>query len=337
MLKQMNGGVADRSTEMSRDDQILLALTELAYRPSMLPPHLLTGGAMVAALWYFGSPLQAVLWGAAYLAVTLYRVFHQQSGPRTVYDRGSAELYSHKAALGALAASLCWGLLAVFLFPEHDPLGQFFITLFISVIGMTAAIMLAHNLPTAFCFVLPMMIMLVLKLFMIGTTLHIAMGVGGIALIGMQIGTARRQNKTLLETYELRYENQDLITQLSAEKHRTEQALLRSERNNRHLLGVLENSAQGLAVFETVQGLMTWNRDLERMLRLPARLLRKGLSLAEFLGFLRDRRGRAIYPCVPPSNSGWTTKRRNFKRNSSDRDDALSSSRSMSCPAAAAC
>jgi two-component system cell cycle sensor histidine kinase/response regulator CckA len=131
--------------------------------------------------------------------------------------------WSRRFVIGSTVTGALWGVAALVLFPLGGPLLQLLVAFVIGGMSAAAAGTLSSHLPAYFGYVMPALIPLAARAFLVGDTTHEAMG-AMIALYGLGLFfVAHVNHRSLREAFRFRFENEDLLRQLSSTRGNLEE------------------------------------------------------------------------------------------------------------------
>lgn len=136
-----------------------------------------------------------------------------------------AQRYSHYM----LGAGVVWGLAGALFFREQSPLSQVFTMCGLYGIAGGAVPGHAYHPPALRAFVLPVFGIVFVRLAALGTVEYLALGVASLFYMLILLAFCRVQHKSVLESLHIRFENADLIRELTVQKANAEQAKARAE------------------------------------------------------------------------------------------------------------
>jgi len=164
-----------------------------------------------------------VLWGwfGAIAVISMFRyllVRWYRRGPATTAGAPRQEAWF---ALGTALSGITWGSAGVFLFP-HELANQVFVVFVLA--GMTAGAVVSYSslVRVALYFIVPALLPLTVRLFIVGQHMQFAMGMMSLLFMVLMLATARRMYDTTRNSLGLRFENSDLVAVLAREKAATE-------------------------------------------------------------------------------------------------------------------
>ena len=119
-------------------------------------------------------------------------------------------------------SGIVWGSVGIFLFPINSLVHQIFIAFVLGGMVAGAAGTYSVLIKAFFAYSLPTLIPIIIRFFVIGDEIHLAMG-GMVLLFGLlMFSTAKRINTVTTSSLKLQFENSDLIKYLAANKNRIE-------------------------------------------------------------------------------------------------------------------
>ena len=170
-------------------------------------------------------------WLAAFLILTVARAPAWLKYRKLLFSPGaSSRRWLRHAVVGSFASGVLWGLGTLFLIPDGEPLYQLIFP--VTVIFMSVAAMFSyapHN-PTFLAYMVPAMVPSIVGLAMQGGAVQIAFAIGLATLTIVVLWSRVQFNRMFVETMRLRFENVDLVTQLTRQKETAETANLAKSR-----------------------------------------------------------------------------------------------------------
>ena len=231
---------------------------------------------LVFVLWKQVQQGALITWVCIVLLVSLLRSllnlhFNTSVDTKTNIHRWGQLLVYGLATLGTL-----WGATAIFLFPAHSVSHQVFIAFVLAGMVAGAVGVFSALLPVFFAFTIPALSPIIVRFFIIGGELHIAMGsmtlLFGIltSLTAIRIHRSTVELVTLQEnfadrlderTIELQDANEKLRQEIN-ERRKAEQALADSERQLNDIIDFLPDPTW---VIDINGNVLAWNRAIERI------------------------------------------------------------------------
>jgi diguanylate cyclase (GGDEF)-like protein/PAS domain S-box-containing protein len=163
--------------------------------------------ALILAFMQHGAIASSVLvfWIALVILASLLRAVTVIAYRRHSREGDICTRLTH-FRLGVLCAGVAWGLAGFLLFPEGDPWHQMFLIFVLA--GMTAGgtIAFSADLFSAIGFALALVAPIVLRLFVAGDGLSVAMGVATLLYLGFMVASIWRINRQVYENITLHLE-----------------------------------------------------------------------------------------------------------------------------------
>lgn len=212
-----------------RAEQISLVYRQL---PAAQVVALINAVLLTILLWGSIPARHLLPWLAIMVLLSLARLVLERSYRRLAPPPDEAGKWGRRFVIASAAAGALWGLAGFLLFPDHDVPGQ--IGLMVLLAGMSAGATISLSaMPAAFpAFVLPALLPVALRIFLLGAGYQ-ALGLMTLMCCAGLLAMARNMGRTTRETLGLRFENLELIRNLKQEiqgKQHAEQALKESER-----------------------------------------------------------------------------------------------------------
>lgn len=203
-----------------RGEQIRVVYRNL---PLVLGGSVVVIGGMVFGLWNVVPNDGLVIWACAITLLTVSRVglywWYRRAAPDPI-----SEAWGRIFALGSAVSGVLWGALGVFLFPLGSLEYQLFILFVLVALGASAISSLTAYMPAFYAYFPVSMLPISVVMIRLNDPIHIALGVMTVAYVVVLSFFGRTMNKTLTETLTLRFENVDLVRELSAQRDEAERA-----------------------------------------------------------------------------------------------------------------
>jgi len=198
---------------------------------TMLASHLLPVliiNALVAAVMLFG------LWGLfptqnlIAWVILLYLVLFARGLALRQYQKTTPDThFPHWGlvfALGSGLSGILWGMTGVVFYPPNALEYQLFILIILTGMSAGAISTLTAYLPAFYAFVIPVMLPIGIMFLLEDDRMHTALGLMTVIYAFGMPFFARNINRSLVETLKLRFENLQLVRELSLQKEEAEQA-----------------------------------------------------------------------------------------------------------------
>ena len=208
-----------------QDREIFAEQIRALYRGSVtnILASLAAGFALVLAFWDLVPHAVLMTWyglmlftlAARYLTGVKYRKW---------FNTENTAKYAVYFTAGAGLSGLLWGLSGVWFFPEEEVSYQLFLAVTLFGMGTGSVITNSAYLPAVFAFFPATLLPLTVNLFFTADTIHISLAIMLIVALMALSYFAVINNRGLLETLRLRFENVALVKQLQVQKQEAEQA-----------------------------------------------------------------------------------------------------------------
>ena len=192
---------------------------------AILAVNPINAAIVAAVIWPSVDPWLLTGWVAAMVAVAIVRTRTRRqylSAQPTVDEH---VMWARRLVWGALATGLLWGLGgAVFYDTSASAIASQLLLVFV-IGGMVAGASgtLALHLPAFLAFTVSAVLPVAARMFAEGDATHIAMGALALVYGVAMTLIAAHSNQSVSEAFRLRFENQDLLTRLSAAQVSLEQ------------------------------------------------------------------------------------------------------------------
>lgn len=193
------------------------------YQPALLIINAIVSVAIVYGLLAVVPTEALVIWAsAALLALVLRLQFYLMF--RRADSNASHEGLARGAVICSAVSGALWGSAGLFLFPAGSLEYQLFILFVLMGMGAGAVSSLTAYMPAFYAFLPVCLIPIGLQLFGVGDPIHLALGTMTFAYLGGLCFFARTLNRTIVDSLRLRFQNIDLVRQLSEEKDAADRA-----------------------------------------------------------------------------------------------------------------
>jgi len=206
---------------------------------------LVNSSILICALWGVVSSTLLGAWLCAMFVVTggrylLYRAHLGTNPPDT-----EARTWARRFVIGAGCTGLMWGIAGSVLYPVSSLPHQFLVIFLVGGMVLAGLVILAP-VPAAFlAFMLPAIALVTATVFVQGTMLHIFMGVMMLVFLAVLLGTLPVIAGMMRDALRVKFENRELVEQLSnanrelfqrvAAQGRAEEVLRQSEQRYRYM------------------------------------------------------------------------------------------------------
>jgi len=181
------------------------------------------GTIMVAALWGAVSHRGLIVWLGCSLAIQVGRMALVSAFRSVAPSEDAVIPWGKRMDYSTAISGLAWGMVPVFLFPVDSVNHQSFLTLLITGLSCTVAVVYAPRVGSFLPAILALMLPLAARHFYEGDKLHVSVGAVLLGIGAVIILTAEHMNRVNSGVLKLRFDNNDLIASLTKEKERAEQ------------------------------------------------------------------------------------------------------------------
>ena len=170
------------------------------------------------------------VWLAGFVLLTAVRAPGWLRFRTIQFDAESSRRWLRQATIASFASGALWGLGALFLFPEGEVLYQIIFAIALIFMAVAAMFSYAPHFRTFLAFMVPSIVPGIVGLAMQGGSIQLAFAIGLSNLSVVVLWSRRSFNSMFVESMRLRFENLDLVTQLTQQKEAAEAANLAKSR-----------------------------------------------------------------------------------------------------------
>ncbi len=230
--------------------------------PSVLPGNLLVSAALAYGVWDHIEHSIVLTWVGFIYLLTFVRIPLYFSYTSQKPEEQNKYKWGHYFTLSSFLSGVLWGISGIIFFVPNDPAVLSFVT--IILLGMIAAstTSLSSHTPAHYAFVIPAVLPLTYSYMTSGLLFSIPLGLLTIIFMGINMIFSRNVSRTLQESIELRFKNDNLVTKLTIEKEKAEAA---SKAKSRFLASAshdLRQPLHALGLFVGAMELHPMNNDL---------------------------------------------------------------------------
>jgi signal transduction histidine kinase/CheY-like chemotaxis protein len=167
---------------------------------------------------------QWVLWGALMLAQAVGRGLLWRAYQRRQQPAQDIRLWAHRALLGSAVSGCIWGLGAWLVFPGDHIEYQLFFMFLVASMGSLSAIAAASYLPAFYAYTLPTILPIAVTLVFQDSLLLKVLGLISLGYLPVISAFAHNLSRSVIESFRLRFENLDLLRQVTERKEQVEEA-----------------------------------------------------------------------------------------------------------------
>ena len=213
------------------EKKILVEQVRALYRSSAtnIMASVAASFALSLAFWDVISHTVVISWFSLMLASQsarlALRLYYNKK-----FDPKNAKQFATYFTAGAALSGIIWGASGVVFFPQGETAFQLFLAATLFGMGTGSVITNSAYLPAVFAFFPTSIIPLSAALFYSPETIHISLGIMLVVALMALSYFAVVNNRGLIETLRLRFENVDLVKQLQEQKLEAEQANIAKSR-----------------------------------------------------------------------------------------------------------
>lgn len=207
--------------------QLYAEQVDLLYRNALLAYSvtLINGAILAFVQGAVIAPPVLLVWYGVLASVTVTRGLFVRRYARLKPGPDAAQRWNSIYVTGAAIAGCVWGATAFVMIPSGSIAHEVFVAFVLAGMSAGSITVLAFRMEACLAFLFPALLPLVYHYLMLGTPLHVAMGVmTAIFLLGMVV-SASRFNRSVRAALILRFDKYELEEEISR-RHRAEQALL---------------------------------------------------------------------------------------------------------------
>lgn len=184
--------------------------------------------------WYVATVLVSILrWGLPHF----YLIHTTKNTPRLVFFIS-----------GVIISAALWGLIASVLLPPNNTLQQMIVIVIIAGITAAGTQSLQPSLIASILYIIIIVFPLSIWLFLQMGSAYLILSLSMLLYILTMIIISLRSHKELKRTLLLRYENSELLNQLSIANNEIHQSLLASESDAQTLKNILDHAPIGMSI-----------------------------------------------------------------------------------------
>jgi signal transduction histidine kinase len=226
-------GDSDRiRTLLLRAEQVKLLFTSA---PLAFAGHFINGTFVTFILWDVTPHPRLIAWLIYMLAVASVRFLFVRKFWQRSPDPVESSRWGRWFSVGSALSGLGWGLAAFFIFPEQSIPHQVFLALVVAGMGAGAVTLIASVKAAFLSFTIPTFLPLIFRLLIHPDPVANAMGVMVAIFAAYMISTGLRMHGTIATSLSLRFENQDLVADLTSQINERKQAEERLRQANADL------------------------------------------------------------------------------------------------------
>jgi signal transduction histidine kinase/CheY-like chemotaxis protein len=187
---------------------------------------------MVVTQWPYATPATIGLWLALQGAAQVHRFVIWRGYRRAALTEANADAWGLSYAIYMAGAGVVWGACAFLFFRVDAPITQALTMCGLYGIAGGSVPGNAYYPKGLYAFVAVIFGAVMIRMLLIGDFAHIALGTASVFFALIMVLFCRVQHRTLIEGFQIRFENVELVAALQVEKQAAEAARARAEQAN---------------------------------------------------------------------------------------------------------
>jgi signal transduction histidine kinase/CheY-like chemotaxis protein len=187
---------------------------------------------IVVTEWPYATPATIGLWLALQAAAQVHRLLIWRSYRRATLTEATAGAWALSYAVYMADAGLVWGACAFLFFRTDQPITQALTMCGLYGIAGGSVPGNAYSPRGLYAFVGVIFGLVMIRMLQIGDFAHIALGVASLFFALIMVMFCRVQHRTVVEGFQVRFENVELVAALQAQTQAAEAARARAEQAN---------------------------------------------------------------------------------------------------------
>ncbi len=252
---------------------------------SVLPGNLLVSAALAYGVWDHIEHSIVLTWVGFIYLLTFFRIplYIRYTGQKP--EEQNKYKWGHYFTLSSFLSGVLWGISGLIFFVPSDPAVLSFVT--IILLGMIAAstTSLSSHTPAHYAFVIPAVLPLTYSYLSSDMLFNISLGLLTIIFLVVNMIFSRNVSRTLQESIELRFKNDNLVIKLTIEKEKAEAA---SESKSRFLASASHDLRQPLHALGLFVGAMELHAVSDELQDLVDKTKQSYSALEDLLDVLLD-------------------------------------------------
>ena len=207
-------------------DQVVHAYGE--YLPGTIPPFF--GGILVVAvMWQEVAHSILLGWLAVLYSATAIRAYWSIVFNKHRPTIDSIDIWKWRFVFGSAGAGAIWGSIGILMFVPDSLALQMFLLGCLFAICAGGVSVIGYYLPAFYAFATVLVLPSIVKHALVDKPIHWLIAAICVIFLVSFLGFGRRQNRFVVETLKIRYENTELIAQLQAQTQAAESATAKAE------------------------------------------------------------------------------------------------------------
>jgi signal transduction histidine kinase/ActR/RegA family two-component response regulator len=168
-------------------------------------------------------------WLGAFVVLTAVRAFGWYRFRHVTFGPATSRRWLREATLGSFAAGALWGVGALFLYPEGRIVYQYTFAVALFFMAMACLFSYGPHNRTFLAFFVPTLVPGIVGMAMQGGAEQQAFAIGLALISCVLLGSRQSFNRMFMESFRLRFQNVELIEQLTVQKNAAEAAKITAE------------------------------------------------------------------------------------------------------------
>ena len=224
---------ADKVARRSRQIRTEQVRSVYLQSPYTTAGSLVAGALLVAVMW--GEVAAAVLaaWSAVLCLHQALRIYHYRGYINATPEDQAHDKWAHRYTFATTAAGLIWGSAGYFMFVPDSVPHQAFLSLVLYGIALVSMTSLSAYAPALYTLIPLTLLPFVVRMLLEPGAIHVYIAAPGVIVLGMALALGRNVNRLIAETLSKRFENMELVEELSQQTAIAEIARVQAEAANR--------------------------------------------------------------------------------------------------------
>lgn len=223
----------ERSARRKRQVRVEQVRSVYLQSPATTIGSLAAGALLISVLWNHVSDGILLGWAAALCLHQGLRIYHYRRYIKATAEEQADENWGGLYIIAASLAGCIWGAAGFFMFVPGSVPHQAFLSLILYGVALVAMTSLSAFAPAFYALIPLTLIPFVIRMLIEPGVIHLYLAAPGVIVLGMALALGRSVNRLITETLTKRFENLDLIEELSQQKALAEQARSQAEAANR--------------------------------------------------------------------------------------------------------
>jgi two-component system, sensor histidine kinase len=221
---------AARRAQQVRTEQVRSVYVQSPYTTL---GSLVAGGLLVSVMWGQVSAAVLIVWGVVLCLHQALRIHHYRSYIKAPPDAQADAKWGRLYTFAATTAGLIWGSAGFLMFVPESIAHQAFLSLVLFGIALVSMTSLSAYAPAFYTLIPLTLLPFVVRTLLEPGAIHVYIAAPGAIVLGMALALGRNVNRLIAETLTKRFENLELIEELSQQTAIAEIARVQAETANR--------------------------------------------------------------------------------------------------------